>query len=256
MHHFHARSGTIMEAFCLAGMLLGNLWVAIGLNGVGNAEREAPVGRVVACWYNRAGSPKLIGSAYLFAGDNGRAVAAAGRLEVQAFDMAPALRGEEPRLLAQWTFDAEALKKLQRKDMIGDGYTVTAFWTDIPANVANIKVQTVYVPDQGAPCSDEPTYLARRTGGSDVVQADYIEKQPKVVQAQTVSRKSCHSKLTLDDIIRLSKNGVADKVILEATKKSDFDLTVDDLIYLTQHGVSEDVILELQYRMRYSPEMP
>jgi hypothetical protein len=206
-------------------------------------EQEQPDTRVVACWENRAGS--MVGSVYLFSEETKRTIEAVGRLEVQAFDMAPALRGEEPRLLAQWTFDGEALKKLQRKDQIGVGYTLTAPWADLPANVENIKLTTVYVPGQGASRSDEPTYVARIKSESEARQAQQSDERPtKVVHALAVSNKSETRQMSLDDIIRLAKNGVSDKVIIGqiGPTESKFYLTVEDVVRLSKNGVSDFVI--------------
>jgi hypothetical protein len=238
-----------------------------------------PDTRVVACWENRAGS--MVGSVYLFSEETKRTIEAAGRLEVQAFDMAPALKGEEPRLLAQWTFDAAALEKLQRKDQIGIGYTLTAPWADLPANVENIKLHTVYVPAQGASRSDEPTYVARRSVDNDGISASQTEeRRTKVVQAQAVSNQrqkesppaTRTTALSVAEIVALSKAGVSKGIILRQMetakvlsvvhaiiKADEFPtllsqmkwlgltvLTVDDLIEMTKQGVDEEIIRTMQ----------
>ncbi len=147
--------------------------------------------------------------------------------------MAPALTGEAPRLLARWTFDGERLEKLKRKDLIGDGYTLTVYWSDLPAHVANVKLQTTYVPAKGAPCSDEPTFLTAAERDKAIALISRTHCKPRnrrrAVQAQAVSNKGRRRLMTLDDVIMLSKRGIGESVIVQTAGMPDqqFTLTID-----------------------------
>ena len=240
-----------------------------------------PDTRVVACWENRPGT--MVGSVYLFSEETQRPISAAGRIEVQAFDMAPALKGEEPRLLAKWTFDRGGLEKLQRKDLIGDGYTLSVDWADLPAKVENIKLKTVYVPAEGASCADAPTYVARRSADDNAAPAVATQERPsKTVHGSKTPVSNQRPKealpatrpaaLSVAEIVTLSKAGVAKGIILRQmeiakgltfvhamTKADEYStvlsqlklagftlLTVDDVIEMTKQGVDEEVIRTLQ----------
>jgi hypothetical protein len=295
----------MMEALWLAGLLFANFWEASGLGDLSitdqvppppaviQAMEQMPAARLVACWDSRirfvkdtanggVELPGVTGSVYLFGEATGKTIDAAGHIEVRAFDMAPAVRGEKPRLLAEWTFGTETLKTRKRKDLIGEGYTLFLPWIS-DDDVKNVKLQMFYVPENGTSCYGEPTYLALRTADVGVAQALHTEEPPRLVPAQIVSNErpivmkpaADSPVLSVADVVTLSKAGVSKEVILRqmetvkrlsvirAMVKADeadelaamlkqmgaIPLTIDDLIEITKQGVHEEVIRAMQDRI-------
>jgi hypothetical protein len=78
--------------------------------------------------------------------------------------------------------------------------------------------------------------------------ADHSEtSEPPVVTPAKVERSN---RLTLDDVIALSKRGLSPRIIIRQMEIADamYDLTVDDLIRLAENEVDEEIISAMQER--------
>jgi len=115
----------------------------------------APVhpAQVVATWNNkvvyvpdpaRGGvpAPGLGGRVYLFGPTLDFPVCGDGALVVDLFDDTTGQPGGVH--LEQWQFDPETLKRLLKKDMIGDGYTLFLPWGTYRADIRRVHVNVRY----------------------------------------------------------------------------------------------------------------
>lgn len=68
------------------------------------------------------------------------------------------------------------------------------------------------------------------------------------IQHQQEIEAARATRMTIDDVIRLTQNGASDRLIIRRLEQtgSSFDLTTDDVIYLKRNHVSERVIEEMQ----------
>jgi len=186
--------------------------------------------------------PGLAGRVYLFA-DEATSMEAKGRLVVELYDMT----GGKSFKLAVWSFDAETLKKLKKKDLIGDGYRLFLPWEGYSAEVKEIKLQTFYQPDEGTLVDAEPAQLTlRQDDERAIIQTSATREATSYVPPAPAVR----NQMSLQEIVRLTMLGTPDDSIIQLmeTTRSVFNLSVSDHIYLQQEGVSAAVINAIQAR--------
>lgn len=121
-----------------------------------------PVCKVVAMWNPQVAyspdpvnggtpGPGLAGRIYLFDQNIGHPQAGDGALIAELYDARPATNQGKPVLLEQWRFDPETVKRLLRKDTIGQGYTLFLPWGTYQPSINKILVKVCYQPAHGPP---------------------------------------------------------------------------------------------------------
>ena len=96
-------------------------------------------------------APGLVGRIYLFGPDVGAPLVGDGSLVADLYDdtAGPAPKGARP--LEEWQFDRQTLKRLQRRDAIGWGYTVFLPWATCKPEITRVHLKVRYVPSKGTP---------------------------------------------------------------------------------------------------------
>jgi hypothetical protein len=146
---------------------------------------EPAISNILAFWDNRVRVttdtqnpttmlPGLAGHVVLFDEESKKAQDARGTIVIELYDMAPARAGGQPKKLADWSFETEALKKLKKKHGMGDGYTLFLPWETYQPHVKEVKLQLVYVPTKGTPHHTEPTLLALRPDEQLTIQSHAV----------------------------------------------------------------------------------
>src|SRR5437870_13021486 len=59
--------------------------------------------------------------------------------------------GKGARALEEWQMDRQTLKRLQRRDAIGWGYTVFLPWATCKPEITRVHLKVRYVPSKGTP---------------------------------------------------------------------------------------------------------
>lgn len=111
---------------------MGRLRAFIAGDGLATTPAQpGQAGRLTAAWSNKVvfapdptkggqPAPGLMGKLWLFGPpDEGIPLSLDGEVFVGIWDNSPTVNGGEPTLIEVWHFDAEALRKVRRKDFIG-----------------------------------------------------------------------------------------------------------------------------------------
>ena len=156
----------LLRGLAVAGMMLAFTGCVLPGQYLITGELACqPVSQVGAAWSNKlnfvadpahAGTPApgLAGRLYLFGATPDFPFIGDGGLVVDLFDdtVHP---GEPPvqggKHIEQWRFDPATLKRLARKDTIGDGYTLFLPWGTYKPDIKNVHLVTRYEPKNGPP---------------------------------------------------------------------------------------------------------
>jgi hypothetical protein len=122
------------------------------------ALKQPPVAtQVVAQWSNRVHyepdpinggvqRPGIVGRVYLFDGEVKEPLDGDGSFIVSLFDDT---NGQSEKPIEIWCFDPEALHKLLRKDIVGNGYTLFLPWSTYKREITNVRMTVRYDAKQG-----------------------------------------------------------------------------------------------------------
>jgi hypothetical protein len=100
---------------------------------------------------NGAQTPGLAGRLYLFGPEISYPMTGDGALVIDLYDET---KGQAV-MLERWQFDAETLKRLLKKDMIGWGYTLFLPWGQYTPDITKIRLKARYEPPKRAPLFTE-----------------------------------------------------------------------------------------------------
>jgi hypothetical protein len=114
--------------------------------------------------------PGLAGRLYLFDEQDPHPLTEDGSVVVDLFDDTPAATGGQPKLLEKWVLDKDTLKKLLRRDMIGQGYTLFLPWGTFKSEISQIHLMVAYTPPKGNPLYSPSTPITLNKGSAGVVQ--------------------------------------------------------------------------------------
>ena len=105
----------------------------------------------------------LGGRVYLFGQELGHPVPGDGMAIIEAADATHANAQTKPQLIERWEIDAETLKRLLRKDMIGWGYSLFLPWQTYRPDITKVQLQVRYVPAKGGlPLFSPPSVITLR----------------------------------------------------------------------------------------------
>jgi hypothetical protein len=107
-------------------------------------------------------APGLVGRLYLFGPKMDFPVVGDGQVLVELYKETAVPAGRV--LLEQWHFDADTLKRLLKRDMIGWGYTLFLPWGSYSADLAHVQLQVRYQPRMGAPLFAQPASVSLEHG--------------------------------------------------------------------------------------------
>lgn len=88
-------------------------------------------------------TPGLAGRFYLFGEEVDTPIEAEGNLTVDLFDLSKG-PGTQPLLLENWQLDPVTLKKLKRKDPVGEGYTLFLPWATYRPDITRVQLKLKY----------------------------------------------------------------------------------------------------------------
>jgi hypothetical protein len=152
-----ARQGGIAAALLVAA-LAGGCATTEEFFSKTKATNGPAIGQVACLWQNtvrfvpdptRNGEPNagIAGRLWLFDPDLTKPVEGDGSVAVFLYDET---RGE-PVMLEAWVFDPQTLKRLQKKDPAGPGYTLFLPWEKYRPDITKIRLRVRYQPAKGAP---------------------------------------------------------------------------------------------------------
>jgi hypothetical protein len=160
----------------MAALLLAALAAGCATTEEFFAKAKAPegagVGQVVCMWENavrfvpdpaRQGEPNagLAGRMYLFDQALEHLLEGDGSVNVFLYDET----NGPPVMQEVWAFDAEALKRLMRKDRYGAGYTLFLPWGKYHPDVTKVRLRVQYQPAKGTPQYTESALTLAPTNG-------------------------------------------------------------------------------------------
>jgi len=128
------------------------------------SSNEAPTGPVcqaVADWANHVAyapdpvhngrpTPGIAGRLYLFGPEMSNSLAGEGSVVVDLYDETHPAKPDAPPL-EEWRFDKETLKRLQRRDWFGEGYTLFLPWGTYRPDITKVRLQLSFHPVKGTP---------------------------------------------------------------------------------------------------------
>ena len=144
-------------ALSLAGCVSTGSFINLG----GETGSEAPC-QVVATWnpgvvntpdpvHDGEETPGLVGRIYLFGSEIGAPLMGEGSMVVSLYDDTAGPAGKGAHALEEWQMDRETLKRLQRRDAIGWGYTVFLPWATYKPEINRVHLKVRYLPLKGGP---------------------------------------------------------------------------------------------------------
>jgi hypothetical protein len=106
-------------------------------------------------------TPGLVGRIYLFGSDIGAPLIGDGSMVVDLYDDTAGAAPKGAPALEEWQIDRPTLRRLQRKDAIGWGYTVFLPWATYRPEITRVHLKVRYVPANGGPlyCAGSPMTL-------------------------------------------------------------------------------------------------
>jgi hypothetical protein len=138
----------------------------------GDQPPTGSVHQVVATWNNQvftapdpvhggAAVTGLAGRLYLFGPQLDFPLEGDGAVVVDLYDptSGTAAPNGTPVPLEEWRFDKDTLKRLERKDMIGWGYTLFLPWGTYRPEIKQVRLQVRYEPPGGSPLYDQSSPL-------------------------------------------------------------------------------------------------
>jgi len=97
--------------------------------------------------------PGLAGRLYLFGPEMGTPLIGDGTLIVDLFDEANPKKDDNgnPTPLEEWRIDKETLRRLERRDVVGWGYTLFLPWATYKPEITQVHLKVCYQPAKGMP---------------------------------------------------------------------------------------------------------
>jgi hypothetical protein len=158
-----------------------------------DAPPVGPACQVAATWnnqvmyspdpaHNGTPCPGIGGRLYLFGPQVDFPLAADGCVVVDLFDLTALDPQKVSQPLEEWRFDKDTLKRLQKRDAIGWGYTLFLPWGTYRSDITRVQLKVRYEPKQGTPLYDEnaPMTLNREAGSPPGVAGANVGKVPTV----------------------------------------------------------------------------
>jgi hypothetical protein len=96
-------------------------------------------------------NPGIAGRVYLFGPQFGYPELGDGGLNVELFDETAVAYGGQSVLLEQWHFDKDTFQRLQKRDIIGWGYTIFLPWGTYRPDLTAVRLRVRYEPLKGVP---------------------------------------------------------------------------------------------------------
>jgi hypothetical protein len=161
----HCRRGPLGWSAVLAGGLLALAAGCIGTRPftvLEGSKENPPVHQVAATWqpnviytpdpaHGGTPIPGLAGRLYLFGPEFGHPMISEGSVVVDLYDDTPVASGGKAKMLEKWHLDKDTLKRLVRKDMIGEGYTIFLPWGTYRPEITQVHLMVSYTPTKGNP---------------------------------------------------------------------------------------------------------
>jgi hypothetical protein len=143
------------------------------------AAPHASACQMVATWYPEVlttpdpahgGLPVcgLAGRVWLFGPEVGAPVVGDGSVVVDLYDETPGPRPKDatPVPLEEWRFDRDTLKRLQKQDAVGWGYTLFLPWSTYRPEITHVRLMLRYAPVTGSPLFNDSATVVLRKGES------------------------------------------------------------------------------------------
>jgi hypothetical protein len=162
------RASILLAALCFCGCVLPEKFHFM------SEPPCPPVCQIGAAWNNqvqyaadttRDGTPTagIAGRIYLFGAVADYPFIGDGSVVVDLFD--DTIRAGEPAIpggkkIEEWRFDPTTLKRLAKKDVVGDGYTLFLPWGTYAGDIRKVHLVTRYEPAHGAPVYAAPNALS------------------------------------------------------------------------------------------------
>jgi len=124
--------------------------------------------------------PGLVGRMYLFGPEIDYPLVGDGSLVVDLFTDTPGTPANKDVPLEEWRIDKDTLKRLQRRDAIGWGYTLFLPWGTYRPEVTQVRLRLRYEPANGSPLYVEssPLALNKNLAATTQVASRVVQPQP------------------------------------------------------------------------------
>jgi hypothetical protein len=99
--------------------------------------------------------PGIAGRVYLFGEDIKEPIPGDGGVVVQLYDSRT--KDKDARPLEEWRIDAQTLKRLKRRDVVGWGYTLFLPWGSYQPEINRVTLRLRYQPPKGMPLYADST---------------------------------------------------------------------------------------------------
>jgi hypothetical protein len=134
-----------------------------------------PVAQVSALWepkvlyapdpvHGGAMNPGLGGRLYLYGPELRSTMIGDGSVVVDLYDDTPLASGGQSKMLEKWIIDKDTLKRLVRRDWIGEGYTLFLPWGTYKPEITQVHLMVCYKPLQGMPLYSPSSSLTLAAG--------------------------------------------------------------------------------------------
>jgi hypothetical protein len=161
----------------------------VGTGSFLNSGNEKPTGnvcQVLVTWnpevvfapdpaHGGTPAPGIAGRLYLFGPEINYPLTGDGCVVVDLYDDTPSAGGKAPVLLEEWRIDKDTLKRLERRDAVGWGYTLFLPWGTYRPEITQVQLRLRYETGQGAPLYAESSPVVFNKGS---VPAPQVASRP------------------------------------------------------------------------------
>jgi hypothetical protein len=117
-----------------------------------------------------APTPGLAGRLYLFGSEINYPLTGDGCVVVDLYDDTPAAAGKASVPLEEWRIDKDTLKRLERRDAVGWGYTLFLPWATYRPEITQVQLRLRYEPAKGTPLYAESSPVVFNKGSVPTAQ--------------------------------------------------------------------------------------
>jgi hypothetical protein len=150
----------------------------VGTGSFLNSASEKPTGnvcQVLVTWnpevvftpdptHGGTPAPGIAGRLYLFGSEIDRPLTGDGCVVVDLYDDTPSVNGKASVPLEEWRIDKATLKRLERRDAVGWGYTLFLPWGTYRPEITQVQLRLRYEPATGTPLYAESSPVVFNKG--------------------------------------------------------------------------------------------
>jgi len=156
----------------------------------GRSQPTGPVCQALVTWipeviftpdpaHGGAPAPGLAGRIYLYGEEIDRPLIAEGSLVVSLYNAVAGPDVENGPPMEEWHIDKDTLKRLQRRDAVGWGYTVFLPWGTYKPELTQVQLRVRFEPVKGTPLYAESSTLVLQKRAASGAHASIQSSKPR-----------------------------------------------------------------------------